>query len=309
MQFKDYYQVMGIDRNATPDEIKRAYRKLARKYHPDVSKEANAEDKFKELQEAYEVLKDPEKRKKYDHLGANWQAGDNFTPPPEWEHPQGEGDGGFNFNSDFFESLFGGGFGGQRSRRRQYSHAGEDYHGKIQISLEEAHSGTVKQVQLPISQLDANGQPTVTMKTLKVKIPAGVKAGQQIRLPGQGAEGIGGGPKGNLYLEIDFHKHPKFDVIKNDVYYTLPITPWEAALGTTIPVPTLAGKVDMKIPAGSQAGQKLRLKGRGLPNHPAGDQYVLLKIVIPQPKTENAKALYAKMAEEMPFNPREDIGA
>lgn len=310
MEYKDYYKIMGLSRNASADEIKRAYRKLARKYHPDVSKEPNAEEKFKELSEAYEVLRDTQKRSAYDQLGSNWQAGQEFRTPPGWQqhHQGGMGDGDFGDVSDFFESLFGGGRArGQHPHQRARSRQGEDYHGKLQISLEDACHGAVRQVTIPLVQHDQHGHQQVTNRKLNVKIPAGVKAGQQIRLAGQGGEGLGEGRKGDLYLEVEFQKHPLFDVVGNDIYCTVPIAPWEAGLGATIVVPTLAGKVDLKIPAGSQGGQKLRLKGRGLPGA-AGDQYVILKIVIPHPVTDKAKLLYEEMAKEMQFNPREKMG-
>jgi curved DNA-binding protein len=319
MQYQDYYKIMGLERKATTDDVKKSYRKLARKYHPDVSKEKNAEEKFKELGEAYEVLKDPEKRAAYDQLGSNWKAGQDFRPPPGWQQQGGGGGGGaggFADASDFFESLFGGGggfggFGGggrRQSRQREYSAPGEDFRGKVQVNLEDAYSGATREISLPMQEVDQQGRAQVVNRTLKVKIPAGVKSGQQIRLSGQGAAGVGGGKKGDLYLEIEIPKHHLYDVMGSDVYLTLPVAPWEAALGAKIAVPTLAGNVDLKIPAGSQAGQKMRLKGRGMPGSTPGDQYVILKIVIPPATTDKAKELYEKMAQEMPFNPRATIG-
>jgi curved DNA-binding protein len=264
---------MGLDRKASEDDIKKAYRKLARKYHPDVSKEANAEEKFKEVGEAYEVLKDKEKRASYDQLGANWQSGQDFRPPPGWQHAggaggmggmggMGEGFGGGDPN-DFFESLFGGGRfgggfgGGRQTRRREYSMPGEDYHGKVQISLEDAFQGVTREIKLPVQEVDEYNRPHSVTRTLKVKIPAGVKSGQQIRLTGQGAAGVGAGKKGDLYLEVEVQKSNMFDLLGNDIYLTLPVAPWEAALGAKLAVPTLAGNVDLKIPAGSQGGQQL----------------------------------------------------
>lgn len=317
MQYQDYYKIMGLERNATTDDIKKAYRKLARKFHPDVSKEKNAEEKFKELGEAYEVLKDPQKRAAYDQLGSNWKAGQDFRPPPGWQHAGGGGGGmggGFADASDFFESLFGGGGfggfggGGRRQARREYSAPGEDFHGKVQVNLEDAYRGATREIQLPMQEVDSQGRSHVVNRTLKVKIPAGVKPGQQIRLSGQGAAGVGSGKKGDLYLEIDIPKHHLYDLMGNDIYLTLPVTPWEAALGAKVAVPTLAGNVDLKIPAGSQGGQKMRLKGRGMPGATPGDQYVVLKIVNPPTTSEKAKELYEKMAQEMPFNPRAKIG-
>jgi curved DNA-binding protein len=313
MEYRDYYKVMGVARDASADDIKRAYRKLARKYHPDVSKEPNAEERFKEVGEAYEVLKDPEKRAAYDQLGANWQQGESFRPPPGWQQQASAGEdrdsADFGDASDFFESLFGRMGGGQARQHRSYAAPGQDYHAKLQVNLEDVFHGATRDIQLPVMEIDAQGQRRTTQRTLKVKIPVGVKPGQQIRLSGQGAKGQGGGRQGDLYLEIDINKHALYDVMDNDIYLTLPITPWEAALGAKVSVPTLAGPVELKIPPGSQGGQKLRLKGRGMPGKLPGDQYVILKITIPQPTTEAAKALYEQMAREMPYNPRGHLGA
>jgi curved DNA-binding protein len=296
MDYKDYYKIMGISRTADAKEIKTAYRRLARKYHPDISKEPNAEDKFKELGEAYEVLKDPEKRKVYDQYGANWEAGQRAHSSAH-QSAWGDDTADYQYSHDFFESLF----GGAPHFRQQRKAAGADYHGNVHISLEEAYNGAIKELHLPGVHPQDKGQ------TLKVKIPPGVKSGQQIRLTGKGGAALGGGAAGDLYLTVSVNKHPLFDVIENDIYVTLPIAPWEAALGSTVVVPTLGGKVDLKIPAGSQGGQTLRLKKRGLPGKTPGDQYVILKIIIPQPTSDEAKALYKKMAEEMPFNPREKM--
>ncbi|HHT9951836.1 TPA: DnaJ C-terminal domain-containing protein [Legionella pneumophila] len=293
---KDYYKIMGVSQDASEKDIKMAYRKLARKYHPDISKEPDAEERFKEMAEAYEVLKDPKKRSEYDqylkYKEFNPQS-DGFTGRRTQEQPFQE----FHFDSDFFETLFG------HSRYQQQPMTGQNYHGKITISLEEAYHGAVKNLQVPVEQ----GTET-KIQTLKVKIPAGVKSGQQIRLAGQGGSGSGGGARGDLYLTVEVMKHPTFDVMENDIYLTLPITPWEAALGATVVIPTLAGKIDLKIPPGSQGGQKLRIKNRGLPGSPPGNQYVLLKIITPPAQTEEAKALYKKMAEVMPYNPRKSMG-
>lgn len=304
MEYKDYYKILGVPRNATQEEIKRAYRKLARKYHPDVSKEPDAEEKFKEIQEAYEVLKDPEKRKLYDQLGPHWKHGQEFRPPPGFEERFGgfagfttEELGGF---SDFFELLFGpgfrrGGFGPFRAR-------GEDIEAEIAISLEEAYRGTIVPVALEVPEVDpTTGQIRKIRKTLQVKIPAGILEGQRIRLPGQGSPGLGGGPPGDLYLKVRFKPHPYFRVKGKDIELDLPITPWEAALGATIQVPTLGGKVEVTIPPGSQTDQKLRLRGKGLAG---GDQYLILKIYTPPATTEEARRLYEEMREKMPFNPR-----
>lgn len=293
---KDYYKIMGVSQDASEKDIKMAYRKLARKYHPDISKEPDAEERFKEMAEAYEVLKDPKKRSEYDQYLKYKQfnpQSDGFTGRRTQEQPFQE----FHFDSDFFETLFG------HSRYQQQPMTGQNYHGKITISLEEAYHGAVKNLQVPVEQ----GTET-KIQTLKVKIPAGVKSGQQIRLAGQGGSGSGGGARGDLYLTVEVIKHPIFDVMENDIYLTLPITPWEAALGATVVIPTLAGKIDLKIPPGSQGGQKLRIKNRGLPGSPPGNQYALLKIITPPAQTEEAKALYKKMAEVMPYNPRKTMG-
>lgn len=318
MRYKDYYQIMGVARDAGAEDIKRAYRKLARKYHPDVSKEPGAEERFKEVNEAYEVLRDPEKRAAYDQLGESWRAGQEFTPPPGW----GEGRGGFEFRttgfrpedaaqfSDFFASLFGGaGFGrGAGARAGGFRMQGEDQHAKVLIPLEDAYHGATRTLQLAVPEVDAHGRVVTRPRALQVKIPAGVTEGQQIRLPGQGAPGIGGGPNGDLYLEVELQGHPLYQAEGRDVYLNLPIAPWEAALGATVTVPTLGGNVEMKIPAGAQSGQKLRLRGRGLPGRTPGDQYVVLQIVNPRADTPAARELYERMAREMPFNPRVHLG-
>lgn len=310
MEYKDYYKTLGVERNAQEDAIKKAYRKLARKYHPDVSKEPNAEEKFKDVKEAYEVLSDAKKRQAYDQLGSNWQQGQEFRAPPGWQ-TGGFQQGGFEEAdlsgfSDFFANLFGGGVnmrGGRRSHH--YQMPGQDLHSKINISLEEAFHGTTRTLQLQVPEVDERGQMTPQIHTIKVKIPAGVSEGQQMRLRGQGGKGIGGGKDGDLYLEIHLEKHPLYTLEGRDIYLNIPVTPWEAALGDTITIPTLKGNVDLKIPPNSQTGNKLRLKGRGLPGKIAGDQYVILQIKIPEANTEKAKELYKKMAQELAFNPRQ----
>jgi curved DNA-binding protein len=310
MQYKDYYQTLGVSRNATQDDIKRAYRKLARKYHPDVSTERNAEQRFKDVGEAYEVLKDPEKRAAYDQLGMGWRAGDEFRPPPGWKPNFDFGGGGFTSHfdfSDFFDSLFGGRPSAGPQHRHHHSPfraASEDQHTKIAITLEEAYQGTTRTLQLQVPEIDNHGQIQTKIRTLNVKIPRGVIEGQQIRLSGQGSASMAGGSKGDLYLKIEFQPHRLYRAEGRDIYLTLPITPWEAALGGTVSVPTLGGQVELKIPAGSQSGQKLRLKGRGFPGKPPGDHYVILQMVTPKANTDTARRFYRQMAQELPFNPR-----
>jgi len=315
MDFKDYYEIMGIKRDATQDEIKRAYRKLARKYHPDVSKEADAEFRFKEVGEAYEVLKDPEKRASYDQLGANWKAGQDFNPPPDW-------DAGFEFNgggytggdssdySDFFSSIFGQGFAGaQSAHQRGGGHAhGNDHHAKVLIDLEDAYLGATRSITLQAPEVDNSGHLSTKQRTLSVKIPKGVKQGQRIRLAGQGSPGIGKGQTGDLYLEVEFNPHSIYKVEGHDVYLTLPVTPWEAALGATVKVPTPAGPVDLKITAGTASGGKLRLKARGIPAKSPGDLYVVIQITLPTADSDKAKALYQQMEQELAYNPRSKLG-
>lgn len=316
MDFKDYYQIIGVARDASADEIKRAYRKLARKYHPDVSKERNAEDKFKELQEAYEVLKDSKKRAAYDQLGSRYQAGQEFQPPPDWGREFGFAGGYSEANdsgfSDFFASLFGGGagspFGRPRGPRRGgYASAGEDHVAKIQIDLEDAYRGGTHMVDLNSPELATSGEVLLKPRTLRVTVPAGVIEGQQIRLVGQGSPGIGGGRTGDLYLEIAFRPHALFKTEGRNIHLTLPLAPWEAALGATVSVPTLGGTVDMRIPAGAKAGQKLRLKSRGLPGVTPGDQIVTLQIVVPPADSPQARALYEQMQRELHFDPRAEM--
>jgi curved DNA-binding protein len=316
MEFRDYYQVLGVSRSASADEIKKAYRKLARKFHPDVSKEAKAEEKFKQLQEAYEVLKDPEKRKAYDQLGANWREGQQFRPPPDWENvfrargAQGQrrapGDEDVEIDeeqfSEFFSSLFGGGMGAGgspfgRAGTARRPRAGRDQRAILEIDLEEAFRGATRMLELL--------EPRA--RQVKVTIPPGVTEGQQLRLSGQGEAVSGGGRAGDLYLEIRMRPHRIFQVDGRDVTVTLPIAPWEAALGATATVPTLGGSVEMRIPPGAQSGQRLRLRGRGLPGNPPGDQYALLKVVVPPADSPKARALYEEMQRELRFDPRADL--
>nr|WP_298718271.1 DnaJ C-terminal domain-containing protein [uncultured Steroidobacter sp.] len=304
-EYKDYYKIMGVARDASQDELKRVYRRLARKYHPDVSKEKDAEARFKEVQEAYEVLKDPQKRAAYDQLGSNWRQGQEFRPPPDWGQnfefstAFGDQEGGF---SDFFSSLFGGAARGGRGRgagARGFAMAGDDQVASIEIDLEDSFRGGTQTIEL-------KSRPGAA-RTLKITIPQGIVEGQRIRLAGQGSPGHGGGPAGDLYLEVRFRKHKLYQVEGRDVTLTLPVAPWEAALGATVPTPTLAGPVDLRIPANAKAGQRMRLKGRGLPGATPGDQYVVLKIVLPPADTPQARELYERMQRELPFDPRAEL--
>lgn len=318
MDYKDYYAVMGVARDATQDDIRRAYRKLARKYHPDVSKEPNAEQRFKELGEAYEVLKDPEKRAAYDQLGSNWRPGQDFRPPPGW-------DTGFEFSgggytdagqagfSDFFEALFGqrGPFQGSGfTRAGRAPGRGEDHHARIEVGLEDTFHGATLSLQLRIPEYDRHGRLVDRPRKLQVKVPRGVTAGKRIRLAGQGGSGLNGGPAGDLFLEVAIRPHPLYQVDGKDIFLNLPITPWEAALGGKVKAPTPGGQVDIAVPAGARSGQKLRLKGRGIPvpGQPAGDQFVVLQIVAPPADSPEKKAMYEQMANAMPFNPRMHLG-
>lgn len=320
MEYRDYYQILGLERDATQDDVKRAYRKLARKYHPDVSTEAGAEAKFKELGEAYEVLKDPEKRAAYDQLGANWQSGQGFDMPPDWDAGFEFSGGGFTRGdghaySDFFESLFGrsfahgsAGYGRADPGRQSYQARGEDHHAKILIDLEDSLNGATRPITLKVPELNAAGHVGTRERVLNIKIPKGIGAGQQIRLSGQGAPGFNGGPGGDLYLEVAFKPHPRYRIVGRDIYLDIPVTPWEAALGATIKVPTPGGSVDLKVPAGSATGKKMRIKGRGLPGKQSGDFYVVLELVLPPANTPEAKKAYEDMATALAFDPRGKLG-
>ena len=314
MDFQDYYSVMGVERDASQDEIKRAYKKLARKYHPDVSKHGDAETRFKEVGEAYLVLKDPEKRAAYDQVGANRQAGEDFHPPPGW-------DAGFEFSgastggngadySDFFESLFGQNFRSDQTsgNRPGYNAHGEDHHAKVLIELEDAYHGATRSIVLNVTEIDDNGRMVTKPRTLNVKIPKGVKQGQKIRLSGQGSPAMGRGQTGDLYLELEFNQHGMYRVDAHDVYLDVPIAPWEATLGASIKVPTPDGLVDLKIPAGTASGRKMRLRGRGIPSKPPGDFYVIPQITLPPADSDAAKDLYRQMEKELAYNPRSKLG-
>jgi curved DNA-binding protein len=292
MKAKDYYQIIGVPRTATQDEIKQAYRKLARKYHPDVSQDADAEVRFKEIGEANAVLKDPEKRAAYDLAG---DAGQEFQPPPEWGNSFDFGDS--SEHSDFIESLFG---------RHSADMRGQDQHAKVEIALEEAYSGVERSITLRLPTLDAKtGRVVMQERVLNVRIPRGIHAGQHLRLTGQGAPGTGKGAAGDLYLEIAFHAHAQFRAEARDVFMDLPLAPWEAVLGCTQPVDLPEGSVNITIPAGSVAGRQLRLKGRGIPGQPPGDLYAVLSIVHPPAVSEAEIQAYRTMAQAFnSFNPR-----
>lgn len=292
MQFKDYYDTLGVSRGAPAEEIKRAYRKLARKYHPDVSKEKNAEAKFKDVQEAYEVLKDPEKRASYDQLGRDYRPGQQFRPPPGWEQHYGRA-GSHRFSdlngfSDFFSSLFGGAPGGPAGGPQPHPQAQqEEDAGSLEISMEEAYAGARRRVTI----LEA-GRP----RQVDVQVPAGISDGQAIR--------ISGPSRAALKFRIKVRPHPLYALSGKDVQIELPLAPWEAALGTKVAVPTLGGTVELTIPAGAQSGQKLRLRGRGMPAAPNGDQLVVIKLVTPSADTREAREAYERMKHEFKFDAR-----
>ena len=307
MDFKDYYKILDVEPTADDKAIKTAYRKLARKYHPDVSKEAGAEDKFKEASEAYEVLSSPEKRAEYDEIRKYGRQGRPFQPPPGWQSRGGSG--GFDETTDFsefFSSIFGG-RPQQGGRTRNPGRKGQDVEMELAVFLEETLSGESKQVSFRVPQHSAGGQRMADItKTLNVKIPAGVTDGERIRLKGQGAPGIAGGDKGDLYLTIRLAPHPLFEVEGHDLVISVPLAPWEAALGTKIAVPTLTGRINLTIRPESQNGQRLRVKGNGLmsKNGERGDLYAQLKIIMPKHIDEATKALWQSLADTSSFDPR-----
>lgn len=311
MKFKDYYETLGVARDASADDIKLAYRKLARKFHPDVSKEPDAEARFKEVGEAYEVLKDPEKRAAYDAIGQR-SGGEEFKPPPDWDnayefHGSGhDADGyGAHDHSDFFESLFG---RAARAARRgpDLNLRGEDHHAKVLIDLEDTFTGARRGLTLRMPALDAQGRGILQERTLDIAIPVGIRQGQQLRLAGQGGPGLGRGAAGDLFLEIEFKPHPRYRVDGRDLYVDLPLAPWEAALGAPVPIATPQGVIELTVPAGSTSGRKLRLKGRGIPGDPAGDLYVQLDIVLPPADSDASRQAYQalKTAAGPQFDPR-----
>ena len=315
MDYKDYYAILGVDQNASPDEIQHAYRKLARKYHPDVNKEPGAEDTFKDVGEAYEVLKDPEKRAKYDRYGSAWKAAQqsNGTPPPGYEDiwfdissAPDDAFSGFSGFSSFFEQLFGRSVRGNRSRGarggpRTWTMAGADQEARLTISLEEAARSGKRDISLTDPE-------TGQTKTYTVNIPRGIRPGQRIRLAQLGGQGIGGGPAGDLYLRVEFLPHPVFRLKGRDLYTTLAVTPWEAALGATVTLSTLTGNVQVKVPAGSSSGRRIRLRGKGFPDSRsgAGDLYAEIQIVVPKSLTDDERRLFEELARCSTFQPRSE---
>lgn len=313
MRFKDYYDTLGVARDATQEDIKKAFRKLARKYHPDVSREKDAEARMKDVNEAYAVLSDPEKRAAYDQVGRGYQPGQEFRPPPDW-------DAGFEFSghefspheaaqfSDFFAELFGG-LGGGRSRGfhargGDFRTQGDDHHARILLDIEDAFSGATRQVSLRVPRVDAQGRVGLDTRTLNVRIPRGVREGQVIRLVGQGATGMDGGPAGDLLLEVAFKPHPRFRAEGRDLHLALPVAPWEAALGAVVAVDLPGGPVKVRIPEGAQSGKQLRVRGKGIPGEPPGDLLLDIRIVVPPADTPRTRELYETLARETAFDPR-----
>jgi curved DNA-binding protein len=309
MKYKDYYKILGVERGATADEIKKAYRKLAHKYHPDVSKDPQGEEKFKELGEAYETLKDPEKRAAYDQLGTH-AAGENFQPPPDWGQRFGENQ--FSFDDVDLADLFAGLSGGARSggrRGRTMSMPGEDYEVNARIALREAYRGTLLDLHLSVPEYDANGALRHVDREFKARIPKGVTDGDRLRLAGQGGKGFNGGRDGDLYLNISLQPHPVFRVTGRDLYFDLPLAPSEAALGTSVEVPTLGGRVMLKVPPGTSTGRQLRLSGRGLPKPQGGqgDLFAIVQVAVPALPSERERELYKQLGDASTFNPRETL--
>ena len=314
MEFKDYYQTLGVSRDATAEEIKKAFRRLARKYHPDVSKESDAEKKMKEVNEANAVLSDPEKRAAYDQLGQGrgFQPGSDFQPPPGW-------DAGFEFRgqgfngaqtadfSEFFAELFGKQMGAG-ARQGHHRMRGEDQHAKVMLDLEDTYHGTTRSLALRMPKLDSQGHTVLAEHTLNVRIPKGVHAGQVIRLAGQGGPGHAGEAAGDLFLEVHFKPHSRYRIENKDIYATLPVAPWEAALGATVKIPVPDGLIEVRVPENSQSGRKLRLKGRGIPAAIPGDLYLVLEVVLPPATTPKEREFYQTMAQELAFNPRQNLG-
>lgn len=324
MEFKDYYKILGVSKNASADEIRKQYRKLARKYHPDVNKDPEAEARFKEVGEAYEVLKDPEKRTLYDQYGADWKAGkqqEEYQKQHQQQYRQYQGGdfgagAGFDFGggfgdtgefSEFFEFLFGGGRRGGRSARQTVKRKGEDIDASITIPLEDAFRGATRRISFTRRSVTAEGRTVSAPVSLDVKIPKGIKSGQKIRLAGQGYPGSNGGESGDLYIRVEFEKHPYFRAEGADLYVDLPVALWEAALGNSVTIPAPGGNIRLKIPAGSSQGKKLRLKGKGIPSKTPGDLYVTLKIALPPATSDKARKIYEEM-KDLDFNPRANFG-
>ncbi len=315
MEYKDYYKVLGLERDVAQDEIKRTYRKLARKFHPDVNKEPAAEARFKEIGEAYAVLKEVEKRAAYDHLGQGWQPGQDFQAPENWDagfefsggEPNGSG-GGF---SDFFETLFGRLHQGGSTPRGQtaFRARGEDHHAKVLIDISDSFKGAERSISLRVPDIDETGHIRLRDRTLKVQVPKGIMDGQHVRLKGQGAPGLGGMPAGDLYLEVQFKPDKFYRADGRNLYMKLPVTPWEAALGASVQLSTPQGPIMLKIPAGSAQGRELRIKGRGIPAAEPGNLYAVLNIVLPLANTDKAKKAYEDMARGLAFDPRAELGA
>ena len=292
MEFRNYYDILGVARDASFDDIKKSFRKLARKYHPDVSKEKDAEQRMKEINEAYAVLSDVDKRAAYDQLGSNYRAGQDFTAPPGWDAGfefSGQGSGDY---SDFFSELFGR-MGGR----------GEDHHAKIMLDIEDAFQGAVRQISLRMPFVDQHGRAGLKEHVLNVRIPKGAREGQIIRLAGQGARGLHG-EAGDLLLEVHFREHGRMRVDGRDIRMTLPVTPWEAALGGIVPVGMPGGILKVRIPEGTQSGRQLRVKGRGIPGNPAGDLLLEVLVVLPAAGSPRARELYEAMRKELDFDPR-----
>jgi curved DNA-binding protein len=303
MKYKDYYATLGVERGATDDQIKKAYRKLARKYHPDVSKEANAEEKFKEVGEAYETLKDPEKRAAYDQLGRH-STGEEFRPPPDWQESFGGGQ--FSFDDLDLADLFAGLAGRQRTSRSPGPIPGADYEAGVRLTFDQAYAGTEIELDLVAVEYDPQGNPKRVPHRLKVRIPPGVVDGQKLRVPGKGGKGLRGGRDGDLYLDINVESHPLYRAEGLDLHMDLPLAPWEAVLGTSVEMPTPAGTVSLKVPSGTRSGQKLRLSGRGLkrPDGTTGHFYAVVQIAVPTVVDERQRELYRQLASASGFNPR-----
>jgi curved DNA-binding protein len=320
LQFKDYYQALGLQRDATADEVKKAYRKLARKHHPDLNKAPQAEARMKEINEAYAVLSDPGKRAAYDALGRDHRPGEEFRPPPGWDANFEFSGGGFGEPdaagfSDFFAELFGRMGGGRPDagfgrRGPRFESRGEDHHARILLDIEDAWRGARRQISLRVPRLDEAGRVVLDTRTLDVQIPKGVRAGQLIRLAAQGSPGPGGTAPGDLLLEVEFRPHPRYAASGRDLLVDLPVAPWEAALGSVVPVPLPDGStLRVRIPAGAQSGRQLVVRGRGIPGNPPGDLELTVRVVLPPADTPRARELYEQMARELGFDPRAGSGA